>query len=247
MDLTPDPTQLHYNNFLARNYLWMAGGLVENSTKCARFFAGHGIRPAGCGNAVDLGAGCGFASLALAALGFRVTAVDFSRPMLTLLAQYAAGLSVQAVNADIRNAASWSGHAPELITCMGDTLTHLADMGEVKDLIRYCAGELPAGGKLVLSCRDYSKEPAGSSVVIPVRRDPDRIFLCRLEYGTTHVHITDIVFSRESGKWQRYSSSYTKVRISCTDLIPLLSSSGFVPEVWGNGRDSITIFCTKPS
>lgn len=242
----PDPTRSHYDDFLARNYIWMAGGLVENSAKCARFFAHHGIRPMGSGTAVDLGAGCGFATLALAALGFSVTAVDFSRPMLSHLTQYAAGLPVQAVNADIRDAVSWAGHSPELIACTGDTLTHLADREEVQDLIRNCCRELSPGGTLILSCRDYSQEPAGSTVVLPVRRDPDRIFLCRLEYDTTHVRVTDILFSRESGIWQRYSSSYTKTRIARTDLITLVSREGLVPEADENRGDRITIICQKP-
>ena len=224
----------------------MAGGLVENSAKCARFFADHGIRPSGSGTAIDLGAGCGFATLALAALGFRVTAVDFSGPMLSLLTQYAAGLPVQAVNADIRDAASWSGRAPELITCTGDTLTHLADMGEVQDLIRHCAAELPADGRMVISCRDYSAGPAGSTAVIPVRRDPDRIFLCRLEYDTTHIRVTDILFSRESGIWQRYSSSYAKTRISRNDIITLVSREGLVPEAGEDGGEWITVVSRKP-
>jgi hypothetical protein len=73
------------------------------------------------------------------------------------------------------------GWHPALIVCMGDTLTHPPSLREGDALIRQCFRELEPGGRLVLTLRDYSKEPNGAVVVILVERDNDRIFLCKLE------------------------------------------------------------------
>ena len=64
---------------------------------------------------------------------------------------------------------------------MGDTLTHLATLADVQDLIRQCLLELDPDGRLVLTLREYSREPDGAVVVIPVLRGKDRIFYLQTE------------------------------------------------------------------
>lgn len=219
--------QSHYDAMLARHYVWMAGGWDVGCGKCRRFFDEHATRPNGSGIAVDLGAGCGFWSIALAGAGFRVIAVDFCRGMLDVLGQHAGGLAVRAVHADILDFPAWGREKPELITCMGDTLTHLPNMNSVRTLVHQCAQELSPGGTLVLSCRDYTREPAGSSVVIPVQRDTDRIFLCRLYYEADRVVVEDILYTRESGQWERIYGKYQKIRIAPDLLEGLLTDEGF--------------------
>ncbi|MDD1704710.1 MAG: hypothetical protein LUP97_05755 [Methanoregula sp.] len=83
---------------------------------------------------------------------------------------------------------------------MGDTLTHLPDGGAVRELCRNAFAELVPGGKPLLSFRDYMTEPAGAITVIPVRREPGRIFLCRLEYGESDVCVSDILYSTAGGR-----------------------------------------------
>ena len=217
--------QDHYNRFLAGQYAWMAGGFEFNVRKNQDFFAEHGIRPAGTGVAIDLGAGCGFAAIPLAEAGFRVTAVDFCRPLLDDLVRHAPEIAT--VEGDILDFPLWAGREPELIVCMGDTLTHLPHAGSVLDLLRQCYAELVPGGKLVLSLRDYTMGVKGETVVIPVRRDEERIFLCRLEYGEESVGVTDIVYSHQTGIWERSASSYEKIRIKPAFLLRALEHAGF--------------------
>jgi SAM-dependent methyltransferase len=238
--------KIHYERFLAERYLWMAGGFDPNCRRNRDFFAGHAIVPASTRVAVDLGAGCGFQSIPLGRAGFHVVSVDFCRPLLFELGQRAGGLAIDIAESDILEFAAWASRRPELIVCMGDTLTHLPDMAAVSGLIRQCHAELVPGGRLVLSFRDYTAGPGGSVEVIPVRRDEDRIFLCRLEYGEADVDVTDILFSRESGHWERTAGSYTKIRIAPDVLAGILASEGFALErVTEAGAGPITVIARR--
>ncbi len=219
--------QDHYDTLLARNYVWMTGGWDRNIAHYQRFFSDHAIRPAGKGIALDLGAGCGFGSIALAGAGFRVFSVDLSQPMLDILKLAATNLPVITVHADILNFLAGCREEPELIACMGDTLTHLPDTGSVKRLVHLCSRTLQNGGTFIISFRDYSQEPAGSTAVIPVQRDPDRIFLCRLNYQDDLVRVTDILYSRTSGRWERISGTYHKLRISPHIISEIFTREGF--------------------
>ncbi|NMB78838.1 MAG: class I SAM-dependent methyltransferase [Methanomicrobiales archaeon] len=223
-----DPSTLgHYNTLLAHNYLWMAGGFERNLAQNRTFFAARSLTPTAGGIAIDLGAGCGFQSIPLAMAGYSVIAVDFCRPMLDILAEQAGTLPIRPVQADIRAFEKWAGAGPELITCMGDTLTHLPDGEAVQALIQRCAAELLPGGSLIIACRDYSAGPEGGTVVIPVRSDNRKIFLCRLDYGPVRVTVTDILYTQESGTWERVASTYRKIRIAPGVLTGILEDAGF--------------------
>nr|WP_321349457.1 class I SAM-dependent methyltransferase [uncultured Methanoregula sp.] len=237
--------QSHYDRFLAEPYLWMAGGFDANIQRNRDFFSGKDLVPHGSRAAVDLGAGCGFQSIPLARAGFSVAAVDFCRPLLAELEDRAGTSPVETIQSDILNFPAWAKKSPELIVCMGDTLTHLRDLDDVRCLIRQCHVELEPKGILVLSLRDYSYEPEGSVVVIPVRRDAQRIFLCRLEYARESVHVTDIIFSRESGRWERIASTYRKCRIAREVLACILSDAGFRIGLSETANGIITMIAKK--
>ena len=239
--------QQHYDRFLARHYLWMAGGFAENAEKTRRFLATHGIVPRDSKIAIDLGAGCGIQSIPLAESGFTVHAVDLSGALLAELAARSGSLPVTMHEGDIRSFPLWAGLFPELILCMGDTLTYLPDMEAVEELIRHCHAELRPGGKCILTFRDYSTAAEGTIDVVPVQRDADRIFLCRLEYGSDSVTGTDILYTRSEGRWSRTASSYTKLRIRPWAFRQLLTGAGFGIAYWGTGSGIITIIAGKPS
>jgi hypothetical protein len=175
-------------------------------------------------------------------LGFSVTAVDFCQPLLDELHTKAGALPIVTVRSDILNYPAWTGRHPALIVCMGDTLTHLPDLAEAEDLARQCFRELDAGGRLVLTLRDYSREPDGALVVIPVEREEDRIFLCRLEYRTGSVTVEDILYSRRRGIWERTAGEYTKIRIAPDKI---LTGAGFGIEYSAVNTGMITVIARK--
>lgn len=217
----------HYDKHLAHFYAWMAGDLEDNSKRFRDFLHAHSIHPSQSKVAIDLGAGHGIQSLALAALGFRVKAVDFSSYLLQELAENAGPAPIQTIQADIRAVKSLSESKPELIVCCGDTITHLPDKNEIRVLLEDCYNTLTSGGKLILSFRDYSKALVEDQRFIPVKSTPDRILTCFLEYDSEKVKVTDLLHERVGQEWKQKVSSYEKVRISAADVEGWLQEIGF--------------------
>src|SRR6202021_2787730 len=111
----------HYANHLAPIYLWMAGGmeaaLQAGAADLAAWLPGTGV-------AVDLGAGFGMHTIALARAGYQVVAIDSSAALLQLLQEHSQGLPIRTVEADLLDFRNLLTDPADLIVCMGDTLTH---------------------------------------------------------------------------------------------------------------------------
>ncbi len=182
--------QSHYENHLAAFYAWMSGNFETKQQEQQDWFAGHGVSPRGNGVAIDLGAGHGLQSVSLAKLGFTVFAVDFNQHLLSELNARAGNLPVRTVLANLKDVAQYATET-ELITCMGDTLTHLDSIEVVKQLIGQWAALLPAGGRIALSFRDLTEELTGEQRFIPVKADDERIHTCFLEYSEGYVRVYD--------------------------------------------------------
>jgi 2-polyprenyl-3-methyl-5-hydroxy-6-metoxy-1,4-benzoquinol methylase len=96
------------------------------------FFERAGISPRLGGRVLDLGAGSGFQSLALAELGFGVLAMDTSEVLLEELRARVGEHEVRPVLGDMRDPRTYAEEGPfEVAVCMGDTLPHLRSYDEV--------------------------------------------------------------------------------------------------------------------
>lgn len=222
----------HYEGHLAPVYTWMRGGAAGPRKQFADFIRERGLEPTRPGaTALDLGAGSGFQTLPLAEAGYTVTALDFSEVLLAELARdaTAAGVAarIQTVTGDIAQLARHCPTpAPELIVCLGDTLTHLASTAHVTRLIADSTAALARGGYLVLGYRDYTLARHGTERFIPVRSEADRIFTCFLEYGQTHLNVHDILQIREAAGWKQTVSVYEKIRLDPAFVRDRLRAAG---------------------
>jgi len=218
--------QEHYQNLLAQHYTWMLGDLAARSEAARQFFAAHHLH--GPGRAVDLGAGSGLHTAALLQQGYQVLAIDTSAPLLAELMGRTQGQPVSAICADLLLFRQHCPEPPNVVVCMGDTLSHLSTPEQVQQLAAEAYLALPQGGALVLGFRDLSRELVGPDRIVPVRATADRIMTCFLEYLPSRVLVHDMVYSRTEPNqaWALQKSCYFKLRLSAEQVVQWLSEAG---------------------
>jgi SAM-dependent methyltransferase len=216
----------HYEKLLAPYYSWIHGGAELQLSAFREFFGKYAVQPGGCGVALDLGAGPGFQSIPLAELGFQVIAIDISSALLDELRQRAGGLPIVAIRDDLLRFTRHSPPQTELIVCMGDTLTHLHTLTDVRRLIMDAGIRLANGGRLFLGFRDMSVETKDLERFVAVRSDARRIFTCFLEYEEKHVRVHDLVYERNEDQWVLHKSFYRKLRIATDWLKKQIEKAG---------------------
>jgi Methyltransferase domain len=217
----------HYDEHLGSVYAWMVGGIAPAVERGAAELDAIGVNPAGSGVAVDLGAGFGMHAIPLARRGFHVVAIDSSAVMLEDLSRHAGDARVRTICDDLLSFPRHLSGKPELVLCMGDTLTHLPDEEYVKRLIARVHESINEDGLFVITLRDYTTPLTGNQRFIPVRSDEHRVFTCFLEYSDSRVRVTDILHEREGSQWTMSVSSYDKLRILPEWLDNRLREAGF--------------------
>jgi len=235
----------HYDTHLADFYSWMAGDFDSKRKEFQQFLKEHDIVPGSAKVAVDLGAGHGIQSVALAKMGFKVRAIDFNQQLLDELNVNGKGFGIEVINDDIRSITQYSGQKPGIVVCWGDTLTHLDDLADVEHLLTNCCEALNINGKLILSFRDYTHELTGDSRFIPVKSDKNMILTCMLEYSSDHVQVTDLLYVKRENCWEQKVSSYHKVRIPVSFVRNCLKKNGMVITFEGEINRLIAMIATK--
>jgi 2-polyprenyl-3-methyl-5-hydroxy-6-metoxy-1,4-benzoquinol methylase len=235
----------HYENHLARYYVWISGGVDEKVEENRKFFANHDIQPMRSGLAFDLGAGCGFQSVPLAQLGFRVVALDLSAKMLAQLRKTAKNLPIETICDDLSNFTHYESGSIELVVCMGDTLTHLDAFEKVQTLLDTVFSALETGGCLILSFRNLTQELVELDRFIPVKSNETTIFTCFLEFEKDRVKVHDIIYEKNKGQWVLKKSVFQKLRISPDWTQKYLQEIGFEIEFYDEKNGLIFIIARK--
>jgi SAM-dependent methyltransferase len=216
----------HYDQHLAEHYSWLFGGLPERVAEHRAMFEAMGLR--GPGRALDIGAGSGFQSIPIAQLGFGVLAVDLSEKLLSELRANATGLAIETKRDDIlRCIVDMPAASFDLCCCMGDTLTHLGNFGDVQRLLREVQRVTKSGGRFIVAIRDFTDELRGEDRFILVRANDETVFSCFLEYEGDHVRVYDVVQQRGEAGWGMRVASYRKLRIAPDWLEKRLADAGF--------------------
>jgi SAM-dependent methyltransferase len=223
----PMTVKEHYDNHLGNFYSWYTGDFNKNKEAFRTFCNENEIQPVSSGMAIDLGAGNGIQTIALAEMGFQVKALDFNEQLISELRSRIGELPVKVYNDDLRFVRKYSILQPELITCCGDTLTHLNSLTEIRELVKDVYDILAPGGKFILTFRDYSIELEDTNRFIPVKSDSQRILTCFIEYFPDKIRVTDLLHEFENDRWVQKASSYHKTRISMDEALLLLKEYGF--------------------
>src|SRR5690348_6218631 len=116
----------HYEQLLAKHYVWMSGLPFEQKVKEQKTLLDSVPELIRGGLALDLGCGPGFQALALAQLGYSpVFAFDTSTELLSELHAQAGSLPVMSRQMDITRLEEADLPGPASVAvCMGDTMTH---------------------------------------------------------------------------------------------------------------------------
>lgn len=241
----------HYQRLLADCYSWMHGDFETRVERERVFLEQHGLRAGAAGAvaidvALDLGAGSGHQSVALARLGWRVRAIDSSARLLDELRRRAAGLGVAAIEGDLSDFARHLDGPAGAIVCMGDTLTHLPSVESVRRLFADARASLAPAGALVLTYRDLSRALEETDRFIPVRADDDRILTCFLEYLPEVVRVHDLLYHRTSEGWRLEKSWYPKLRLAAADVERWLGEAGFTLAHVASTRGLVEIVARVP-
>ena len=235
----------HYDKHLAKYYAWMFGGLDKNIEENRKFFVGHKIHPIRSGLAFDLGAGCGFQSVPLAELGFRVVAMDLSAKLLRQLKENANKLAIETICDDLSNFTEYDRGNIELVVCMGDTLAHLNAFKNVQALLDKVHAALECRGRLILSFRNTTQELVGLDRFIPVRSDDTTIFTCFLEFEKDTIIVHDMVYEKMNTQWALKKSVYRKLRIAPDWVQNYLHRIGFTIDFYDEKNGIIYIIARK--
>jgi SAM-dependent methyltransferase len=251
MTLTMPTVSEHYENLLAHHYSWMFNQSFEEKVAEQRRILEDVLPVAKTERrlAIDLGAGPGFQSVALAELGFsRVVAVDTSEILLNELKANRKSHSVETLCADIcqLDEIAAAGQA-DAVLCMGDTLTHLPSKADVERLFRNAYNALKPGGLLVLTFRDLTTELYGLDRFLPVRSEDDKIMTCFLEFeSAASVRVHDLIYVQGPGGWKLEKSSYAKLRLSPAWVTEQLVGVGFSISAQKPAGRLLLIAATKP-
>ena len=239
----------HYDELLARHYSWMVGLPFEEKTaEQKKLLLELGLGSGRRGTAVDLGAGPGYQSAALADLGFsRVIAIDTSATLLQELEAQKGARAIETVRDDLRHMPRHvAPGGADVIVCMGDVLTHLESLADVSALLADAFRTLAAGGRLALTFRDLSQELSGLDRFIPVQSDADRIMVCVLDYEPDKVVVQDLIHTRDANGWTLHKSSYRKLRVAPKDVAGQLRILGFTIDFDGPAGRMWAISARKP-
>ncbi len=235
----------HYDNLLAPYYSWICGGSDVKFDENRSFFQAHNVSPEHSAIAVDLGAGSGFQSIPLAESGFNVIALDTSHGLLGELKENAGSLPIVTIQDNLLNFTEHSPAKVEIIVCMGDTLTHLKTLEEVRKLFKNIYSALEEKGRLILGFRDMTTELTELDRFIPVRSDSKRIFTCFLEFEKNHVKVHDIVHVKTDDRWHMKKSFYRKLRISMQWTKECLLRTSFKVEMYDIRSGMVLIIARK--
>jgi SAM-dependent methyltransferase len=217
----------HYEALLADHYSWMLGDFEARVLGHLETFRNYLIEPHTSGVAIDLGTGSGAHAIALALLGFRVKAFDFSPKLAAEARRRAAGLPVEVIADDMLNVEAYGVRDAVVATCMGDTLTHLSSVEDVRSLFRAIHACLAPRGTFILTFRDLTSELRGTDRFFLVRADESTIFTCFLEYEAERVMVHDIVHVKTRDGWKMQKSAYPKLRLAKEDVMRWLNEDGF--------------------
>lgn len=174
-------------------------------------------------------------SIALATLGYDVTASDLSPAAVARAQQEAAarGLEIDFSVADMRAAYAHHGGGFDVVISAGNSIPHLLSDEEIVQALRAFYACLRPGGGCVLTTRQYDHEERGEGLLKPfgVRDEGDRRYIIFQVWDFEGEKYDFAMYfleeDRASGELQAHVMRSRYYAISPDHLATLLTESGF--------------------
>jgi SAM-dependent methyltransferase len=249
----------HYQTLLGEHYTWTFGN-INQKYEMNRNLLGRFIKSGTGKTAMDLGCGSGFQTIPLLQKGCRVIAIDSSLHLLSELQQEAKSLNcdpskLETIEGDMLTFPEYLKEKVDIAVCMGDTITHLASLEEVKILLAHVFESLYEGGLFLVQFRDLTHPLQDTDRFIPVKSDERTVFTCFLEWvgapteedgSGCIIKVHDLVHVKKGiGAWELCSSYYNKLGLTKNCVIKLASESGL--KLLDSHFDNMEFLCfNKP-
>jgi SAM-dependent methyltransferase len=184
---------------------------------------------------LDVACGIGTQALALARLGYQVTASDLSAGAVARakLEAEKRGLPIGFSICDMRDAHAHHGGGFDVAICADNSLPHLLTDEDLLRAMQQMRDCVQPGGGCLISVRDYDAEPRGQSIVKPygVRIDGTKRYLVfqAWDFDQQYCNIT-FYFVEENlatGEVATHVMRSQYYAVSTAVLMELMSAAGF--------------------
>lgn len=191
------------------------------------------LSPRGASTILDCACGTGMQAIALARLGYAVSASDISTKCLAVVRENAAkqGLTIRTKRADFRTLHPWRGTQFDAIVAMGNSLPMLPKSEGVDQAFRSMRRLLRPGAPVIVSVRDYSvlrdAQQTQTPRVFRMRNgNPEWVMDLRL-FGTGNVRVVTLVVTSIAGRWRLKSFVKSYLYLSAEDVRKKMEAAGF--------------------
>lgn len=173
---------------------------------------------------LDIGAGTGGYSAALSKTGAIVEALEIGA-MYPKLQESGAAKGFVAREMGMEQIGELEPQAYSLMVCIGNTLVHLGDQGQVTDFLKACKNLLIPGGELILQIVNYDRVLKHRQTSLPRISLPDKGITLERSYILGYESVQFITKLTVQGR--EYVSETQLLALKLEGLLRCLEEAGF--------------------
>lgn len=182
---------------------------------------------------IDIACGAGGYSLALASMGYNMTAVDIDAEMVRLTNEKAqkSGLDIEVVQSDMKTITNAVKGKFDCVFCIGNSIAHLSSIKEISDALAQMHEMLDEKGTLVVQIINYDRIlkhnisglPTIENVEIGLR------FVREYKYSakTGIIDFNTILTVGQDNRREEYLNTVCLYPVTSGDMMSALEDAGF--------------------